>query len=177
MVSTVRWSCIGRVPCGVDGKLRRLRDVERPEPNGDRRRGAPYVAVRWAKEPISQCATALNWGRPLLPTPVTLKPRSSRMRGTCSPQRVRCCGGGPEPQALLRRQCASKSARPIHQLSVREVIALQGAREDLMEGALDERKMVAQLGRLVFLPVLANPKALDFRFESRPWNPEFGSRA
>ena len=46
-----------------------------------------------------------------------------------------------------------------------------------MEGVLDERKMEAQLGRLVFLPVLANPKALDFRFESRPWNPEFGSRA
>ena len=46
-----------------------------------------------------------------------------------------------------------------------------------MEGVLDERKMEAQLGRLVFLPVLANPKALDFRFESRPWNPEFSSRA
>jgi 2-polyprenyl-6-methoxyphenol hydroxylase-like FAD-dependent oxidoreductase len=83
----------------------------------------------------------------------------------------------PEPQALLRRQCASKSTRPVHQLSVREVIAQQGAQEDLMEGALDERKMATQLGRLVFLPVLVNPKALDFRFESRPWNPEFGSRA
>ena len=47
----------------------------------------------------------------------------------------------------------------------------------MMEGALNERKMVAQLGRLVFLPVLANPKALDLRFKSRPWNPEFGSRA
>ena len=46
-----------------------------------------------------------------------------------------------------------------------------------MEEALDERKIVTQLGRLVFLRVLANPKALDFRFESRPWNPEFGSRA
>jgi hypothetical protein len=46
-----------------------------------------------------------------------------------------------------------------------------------MEGTLDVRKIVAQLGRSVFLPVLANPKALDFRFESRPWNPEFGSRA
>ena len=145
--------------------------------NGDRRRGAPYVAVRWAKEPISQCATALNWGRPSPPTPVTLKPRSSRMKRNVSSQCVRCCRGGPESQAVLRRQCASKSARPVHQLSVREVIALQGAQEDLMEGALEERKMVVQLGRLVFLPVLANPKALDFRFESRPWNPEFGSRA
>ena len=46
-----------------------------------------------------------------------------------------------------------------------------------MAGALDERKIVAQLGRLVFLPVLANPKALDFRLESRSWNPELGSRA
>ena len=46
-----------------------------------------------------------------------------------------------------------------------------------MAGALDERKVVAQLGRLVFLPVLANTKALDLRFKSRPWNPEFGSRA
>ena len=49
--------------------------------------------------------------------------------------------------------------------------------EELVEGALEERKMVVQLGRLVFLSVLANPKSLDFRFESRPWNPEFGSRA
>jgi hypothetical protein len=88
-----------------------------------------------------------------------------------------CCRGGPESQAVLLRRCASKSARPVHQLSVREVIALQGAQEDLMEGALDERKIVAQLGRLAFLPVLANPKTLDFRFESRPWNPKFGSRA
>ena len=47
----------------------------------------------------------------------------------------------------------------------------------MMEGALNERKMVAQLGRLVFLPVLADPKVFDFRFESRPWNPESGSRA
>ena len=78
---------------------------------------------------------------------------------------------------MLRRQCAAKSARPVHQLSVCEVIALQEAQEDLMEGALEERKMVAQLGRLVFLPVLANPQALDFRFERRPRNPEFGSRA
>jgi hypothetical protein len=43
------------------------------------------------------------------------------------PQCVRCCGGRPEPQALLRRQCASKSARPVHQLSVHEVNALHGA--------------------------------------------------
>ncbi len=56
-------------------------------------------------------------------------------------------------------------------------LPLQGAQEDLKEEALEERKRVAQLGRSVFLPVLANPKALDFRFESRPWNPEFGSRA
>jgi hypothetical protein len=63
------------------------------------------------------------------------------------------------------------------QLSAREVIVLQGAQEDLLVGALDERRMVAQLGRLVFLPVLADPKVFDFRFESRPWNPEFGSRA
>jgi 2-polyprenyl-6-methoxyphenol hydroxylase-like FAD-dependent oxidoreductase len=46
-----------------------------------------------AKGPTSQCTTALNSGRPSPPTPVTLKPRSSRMKGPLSPQRVRCCGG------------------------------------------------------------------------------------
>jgi hypothetical protein len=99
------------------------------------------------------------------------------MKGSVFSQCVRCCRGEPKSQTVLRRQWASKAARPVHQLPVREVIALQGAQEDLMEGALEERKMVVQLGRSVFLPVLANSKALDFRFESRPWNPEFGSRA
>jgi hypothetical protein len=46
-----------------------------------------------------------------------------------------------------------------------------------MEGALDERKMLAQLGRLVFLPVLVNPKAIRVStVESRVWQPRLKVR-
>ena len=63
-----------------------------------RRCGAPDVAVL-AKGPTSQCTTALNSGRPSPPTPVTLKPRSSRMKRTSF----------PAARPLLRRRNGSSS--------------------------------------------------------------------
>src|ERR1700721_1478483 len=58
-------------------------------------------------------------------------------------------------------------------------VGLERRRENLMaRAARRERNGCSpSLGGLAFQRVFVNPKAPDFRFECRPWNPEFGSRA